>query len=365
MLGFIILWIKIDKIIKISKKFYTMDSKSNRLVFPDAIAAIGILFVVLSHLQFPSDRNIELIFKNFIPISLGNIGVLFFFMRSGYLLYYSKKNNWMAFYKKRILKIIPALFIFTIITVLISLLIFNKVIFLKDGKISLKILVANSFGIQHLFNIEGLNGSTWFISVILLFYLFFPLIVWLVNKNMKSIILLFLLIIMLFPLSKAEIFSHSHLSLLYYYLILFISGILFAKYENYIIKIKYFKTFSAILFFYALFYFYLMIRDIFFFEESPQLIVIRRIIDALLTLVSFYFFSKIDYGNLASKIFTFMADYSYYIFIVHFPIFYFLSSLNNIALYFALFFIIAAFSCVFLRFFDNLIKKVFNYENKN
>lgn len=342
-----------------------MDSKSNRLIFPDAIAAIGILFVVLSHLQFPSDRNIEYIFKNFIPTSLGNIGVLFFFMRSGYLLYYSKKNSWRAFYKKRILKIIPALFIFTIITVLISLLIFNRVIFLKGDKISLKILFANSFGIQHLLNIEGLNGSTWFISVILLFYLFFPLIVWIVDKNLKSIIPLFLLIIMLFALSKARIFSHSHLSLLYYYFILFISGVLFAKYENYIIKIRYFKTFSTILFFYVLFYFYLMINDVFFFEEAQQLIVIRRIIDALLTLVSFYFFSRINYSNLTSKIFTFAADYSYYIFIVHFPIFIFLGSLTNIALYFALFFIIAAFSCIFLRFFDNLMKNVFNYENKN
>ena len=334
-----------------------MDSKSNRLIFPDAIAAIGILFVVLSHLQFQSDRNIELMFRDFIPASLGNIGVLFFFTRSGYLLYHSKKNSWRAFYKKRILKIIPALFVFTTITVLISLLIFNRVIFLKDGKISLKIFFANSFGIQHLLNIDGLNGSTWFISVILLFYLFFPLIVWLVNKNMKSIIPLLLLIIMLFALSKARIFSQSHLSLLYYYFILFISGVLFAKYENYIIKIKYFKTFSTILFFYALFYFYLMIKEIFFFEEAQQLIIIRRIIDALLTLVSFYLFSKINYSNLASKIFTFTADYSYYIFIVHFPIFIFLGNLNNIALYFALFFIIAAFSCIFLRFFDNLMKK--------
>ena len=274
-----------------------MDSNSKRLIFPDAIATIGILFVVISHLQFPSDRNIELMFRDFIPASLGNIGVLFFFMRSGYLLYYSKKNSWRAFYKKRILKIIPALFVFTTITVLISLLIFNKVIFLKEGKISLTNFFANSFGIQHLLNIDGLNGSTWFISVILLFYLFFPLIVWIVNKNLKSIIPLFLLImslliIILFALSKAVIFSHSYLRHLYYYLILFISGILFAKYENYIIKIKYFKTFSTILFFYVLFYFYFMIKEMFFFENSQQLIVIRRIIDALLTLVSFYLFLR-------------------------------------------------------------------------
>ena len=167
----------------------------------DGLRAIAVLAVIISHsgLSF---------------LSGGFLGVDIFFVISGYLITYiivenlqSGKFTFIGFYKKRILRIFPALFAMLLIVGLFSWA------FLTPSDIS-EYSLESFFSILFLSNFYFLDqtgyfnpGSelmplihTWSLSIEEQFYLFFPLSVYLAHKvNKKSGIVL--MILFLFILS--------------------------------------------------------------------------------------------------------------------------------------------------------------------
>lgn len=322
-------------------------NQTKRLIFLDAFATIGILLVILFHLATVANPEIARKFGKFVPINAGNIGVLYFFFRSGYGLYYGKKYDWLTYFKRRFLKIVPALSITTIIAVTASVLVFKKVIF-TSGKITAKTLIVNALGIQSLINEPIINGPTWFISVLLLFYLIFPIVRWLVNKGVISLIALALITLAFFE------FNQYH-----YYFMIFSCGILAAKYQDKFSKPKpgHFNLLIILYLSYALFYAYFVIYHRFLFENDTHIAKLQMLNDFLISLCSYYILYFVEFDGVIEKMFIRISDYSYYLFLVHWPVIKFLNSLNTGLIYLPLFIIITLIFCVAVKNLDRLVQR--------
>ncbi len=331
----------------------------SRLVFLDIFASIGILLVIIFHLSGFANVGIKDQLHFFVPMNLGNIAILYFFFRSGYGLYNSRKDSWLLFFKNRLVKIIPALAITTILTLSLSFLLFDKIIFTKDGNINLITFFSNLFGIQSWFNVETLNISTWFISTIIFFYLLFPLIFWVIQRNNRLIKMgvPLMVIALLFLFNRYTYYLPRY----YYYFIVFLAGILIAKYKNNINVGASDKVRTSGLIIYIVAYFYVLIRYRTFFEHFPVTEFLKNIIDILIIINCYYIFSSIDFGKHLEKLFYKVSDHSYYLFLVHYPVIKFLNAYNNnnTSIYFLEFAFIIILSSVLLKKADTYIRSKF------
>ena len=107
--------------------------------------------------------------------SFGNTGVEFFIIASGfglYLSYLSKKNTWLTFYKKRVLRIIPLYYLFLLATYFtMAYLVGNTFYSSPQG---LKILVEHFLLIQTFTDSYKVYGLFYFAAIIFHLYLVFP-----------------------------------------------------------------------------------------------------------------------------------------------------------------------------------------------
>lgn len=105
-----------------------MDKKKSKIAYMQLIRSMAILLVVLSHLNYYSKTS-HLDFAGF------KIGVDLFFIISGFIIYYitfNKKPGFESaklFLKKRLIRVIPVYWIFTIITALYFILRFKVINF--------------------------------------------------------------------------------------------------------------------------------------------------------------------------------------------------------------------------------------------
>ena len=168
----------------------TTVQKERLLVF-DFIRLFAILMVVFSH-----TLNIPSINLSYVGI-LGN--VLFFFI-SGYLIYYnnstiSSKHDILRFYKKRVLRIYPLY----IIAVLFWVLIYTVI--LSSADYSIAEIVLSILGLQMVAGPVWISTDPvilWFIGMILIFYLLYPVILYISKDNlMKFTIYSFIAIFLL------------------------------------------------------------------------------------------------------------------------------------------------------------------------
>lgn len=187
-------------------------------------------------------------------------GVPFFFMISGYLIYFSleRSKNYKEYIKKRFFRIYPELWL-CIVLELISIICLYKITNIKYF-IIFGITQATFFQfytpqILRNYGCGTPNGSLWTICVLIQFYLIAYLLKkYLKNKNViKHIIIIFFTLIFstfgfyfkdIIPEIVIKLYSQS----IFNYLYLFIIGMFIAKYNNKIIPVvkKYYLLFILI-----------------------------------------------------------------------------------------------------------------------
>ncbi|NOQ63820.1 MAG: acyltransferase family protein [Methyloprofundus sp.] len=176
----------------------------------DGLRAIAVLAVILYHLDF-----------TFTPG--GFIGVDIFFVISGFLITQTiqkdiQENKFTIshFYVKRIRRIIPALFVTTLVTIFFSLLILpiNELTEFALSVVSVATFTSNIFFWKHVdyFSVAAELKPllhTWSLGIEEQFYILFPIFMWLTKKiSHKKIILLILLFLLIsFTLSASLLAS--------------------------------------------------------------------------------------------------------------------------------------------------------------
>lgn len=160
----------------------TVDGLINkRLLLFDLLRIVAIILVVIWHISTTYNIQpftfIQYYFGMF-EVSAGAIGVSIFIFISGALLQHTSKgiNSWnelLTFYKKRFLRIYPALWISLILVVIVQ-----KWVFTRFSPFD---ILFSFTGLSLLFNIHGMES--WFITCIVVLYLFFPLVSYCIKKS--------------------------------------------------------------------------------------------------------------------------------------------------------------------------------------
>ncbi len=154
-----------------------------------SLKAISIILIILYHIGYWF-RDLRSYNNQFIRLvfDFGNIGVDLFVFLSGMLLifnilYRNKENiSWIEWYKRRIIRIFPALWI-----MLFTIIVFYA--FVLNSQFGLDVLLINLSGLQGIPIINphfsSIHFIYWFITLILSCYLLFPLIFIAIKKNFK------------------------------------------------------------------------------------------------------------------------------------------------------------------------------------
>ena len=181
----------------------------NRILILDGFRGLSILIVVLFHFFTRGTipySSINLYpygnYFNFFPNGL--LGVKFFFMISGFVIFMTleKTASFKSFILNRIIRLFPTMFIISLATFLIFLLIGSNYIFYHDNT-NLKYFFTSIFFISpsflKLFHIESnyLNGSYWSLWPEIQFYFFFLAIIYYSSKNKKFEVIIFISFLMI------------------------------------------------------------------------------------------------------------------------------------------------------------------------
>lgn len=163
--------------------------RTERLIVFDFIRLIAILLVVFSHTLKVGDIPFDV-------TSLGKIGNAVFFFISGYLIYTNNssiksKSDIVHFYKKRMLRIYP-LYILAIICGLLLGIFLNGQVAQSSFEIIVSIL-----GLQMLFYPVLVHDPIilWFIGMIVIFYVIYPIVMYLSSGSLKKYIIYSCLVI--------------------------------------------------------------------------------------------------------------------------------------------------------------------------
>ena len=327
--------------------------KTDRIIFLDFITGAGLILIIISHNGFLSEY-LEAPVSSVMPISFGIIGNLLFFFRSGFGLYKSDKPDWLLFFRRRLTRVIPALFMTTAVITVMALFFFDPLKLGFDGRLNFKTFAANAFGVQEFLNISRINPITWFISYLLLYYSLFPALHKLISKTMpKFFIWSFLIFLFTFFISNIK--DYSYLPNISYYLIAFVFGLFFARVLSEFRAKKFYKitlviVITGIAISYALFKFTLLFAH----AEMLNILIYANnlmIATALITLSSL-----VNFSHLISNFLNFISKYAYYIFLVHIPVIESLNNINNAAK-FAVYFIL------WCTFFSFILERLDNVAN--
>lgn len=154
--------------------------------YTNELKGLAILMVILGHAGYFLFSDHRFLF----PLStVSRVGVDIFLLLSGFGLTFSElksKNSILNFYKFRLKKIFTPMW-----TVLLLLLILD--FFFLGKSYSTPTIMQNFLGFFPTANIySNINSPLWYFSLILFYYLIFPLIFWL-KKPILSIILMFVI----------------------------------------------------------------------------------------------------------------------------------------------------------------------------
>lgn len=207
-------------------------SNGGRRFLPEVevLKAIAIILVILSHLHIYAAYNKETL-RLFNPY-IAYFGVSIFFFLSGLTLYGSTGRidtlkGVAAFYRRRALRIFPLYWVALVVFMLSFLFIPSFGIFFADAYYDFS---ATSF-IVHMAGLQSFwgryMGGMWFIGVILLYYLAYPIIVYF-SKDTKELagigtVLLASFVLAYYPLN---VLKDGHVAL---FLPVFLAGVIASK----------------------------------------------------------------------------------------------------------------------------------------
>lgn len=162
------------------------------------IMGLAATFIILCHTALEFSGTLSLIYHVYI-VNLMQMGVDIFLLVSGLGCYFSfeKDPSCVSFYKKRLTRILVPYLIFVIIYGIFSCCVLKT-----------NILDYLYFYSTVNFFISG-NAGTWFVAAIIIFYLFFPLIHKLLNKNPKVIFIIAFIITALLLIPVGEMLPKS------------------------------------------------------------------------------------------------------------------------------------------------------------
>ncbi len=148
---------------------------SERIPFIDFAKGFSIFSIIIYHYCLPFDFG--WLFKQI--IAFGGTGIHLFFFLSGFGLGLGRKTSALTFYKRRFIKILLPYYIFVTIVFLINLVL---PVYPDSG---LKTWLSHIFLYKMFSNdlIISFGYQLWFISTIIQFYLFFPIIRWIKEKT--------------------------------------------------------------------------------------------------------------------------------------------------------------------------------------
>lgn len=288
------------------------------------IRLICCLIVIYEHIVVLSNLSL-------ITLNIRGYAVDVFFILSGFWVTFSflRSNNICDFYKKRIKKIFPqyliVVFCFAFFLVTFSDLSFGEY---YSSFTFWKYIIANSLTLNFIqptlpgvFQSCGLNGavngSLWTIKVELGFYVILPLIIHILKKDFNKwfkfifLICIYVLSELYIPLCKKLALLSSIENQLPAYLCYFVSGIgIFVYWEQ-------FNKFSSKLIIPIIIIFGISVYTKFVF-----------LIPICLTFIVFWIAIKFSFLSKITKI-----DYSYSLYLVHFPIIQMLNTTNVFLLY--------------------------------
>jgi peptidoglycan/LPS O-acetylase OafA/YrhL len=151
-----------------------------RLLFIDILKIIGVGCVLFWHL-FYNTNNLIWFLPLYGMIHLGGIGVILFLIASGAALTYNQHNfncvkNILIFYYKRLVRVYPAMWLTILFTFLLLPSFFKNIDYQK--------LVEEMTGFYYYFNkdIPTINSSLWFIGLIVILYILYPLLYYIIRK---------------------------------------------------------------------------------------------------------------------------------------------------------------------------------------
>ena len=200
--------------------------KKERLVVFDFIRLFAILMVVLSHTLKVGN----------LPFDIGYLGILgnaLFFFISGYLIYlnnskFDSKKDIVKFYKKRVLRIYP-LYVLAILSCMLLSIIIGNVMLFGDIRFHTPFeIIASILGLQMVFypKLVAEPLVLWFIGMILIFYIIYPLAMYFSRQNIVKYIILSCFAIGLLVLVK--VFTGFIGGGVFEYYFVFVAGVLAA-----------------------------------------------------------------------------------------------------------------------------------------
>lgn len=193
---------------------------TGRLVVFDFIRLIAILLVVFSHTLKVGDLPFDVTL-------LGKIGNAVFFFISGYLIYLNNSNfkskpDILRFYKKRILRIYPLYILAIVCGLLLSILL--------SGHITQSFfeVIVSILGLQMVFYPVLVHDPIilWFIGMIVIFYIIYPVVMYLSAGNIRKYIIYSSLVIGILVLIK--LFTGFIGGGVFEYYFVFVAGVIVA-----------------------------------------------------------------------------------------------------------------------------------------
>ncbi len=155
-------------------------SMKKRLLFIDLLKIIGVGCVLFWHLFF-NTHNLVWFLPLYGMIHLGGIGVILFLIASGAALTYNQYNfdvikNILMFYYKRLVRVYPAMWLTTLFIFLVLPSFFKNIDYIK--------VLEELTGFYYYFNkdIPTINSSSWFIGLIVILYILYPLLYYIIRK---------------------------------------------------------------------------------------------------------------------------------------------------------------------------------------
>ena len=306
----------------------------------DGLRAIAVLSVIFYH------STLQLFDEKF--LAGGFIGVDIFFVISGYLISKiiyneiekTKKFSYINFFKRRIRRIVPALFFVIIITFPFTYFAAMPNFFVDYAKsvISIVFFVSNFFFWNTSLAYDAIQFiqfqpflHAWTLSLEEQFYLIFPFVFILILKKFKKYSFQFIIFGFILSLLLADYMSYTHASVNFYSLPTraweFLSGtiIILLEKRKLFINIR-----KEIKFFFIIFGLGLIIFSFIYLEDSMYLPSIVSLIPVIGTcmIILFSYKNNIIVKILSNDIFRAVGLISYSLYLWHYPIFIIFSKLN-------------------------------------
>lgn len=180
--------------------------------FRTELMGFAIIWVILFHsgIRIP-------VFDNLYRIGYGGVDIFFFLSGLGLFFSFKKEQNLAVFYKKRFIRIFPTYFVIVLFSMILL------------GSFNLIQFLVNISTIGYWINQSYFE---WYIPSLVLFYLLFPLLYKLVNRNILSFLIIILLVTLTLIFIRIYFDLNGMLMLFITRIPIFSLGILFGKWTS-------------------------------------------------------------------------------------------------------------------------------------